>query len=86
MVNVKKKFYIWDCKCNSTLFINRGKKNHPRSGVFARIFHVGNYGSWKKNKSQNSLTFMLYMKLTSILKLCMQFFELTWFYLNPTPN
>lgn len=48
-------------------------------GAFARIFHVGNYGSWKKNKSQNSLTFMLYKKLTltSILKLCMQVFELT---------
>lgn len=48
-------------------------------GAFARIFHVGNYGSWKKNKSQNSLTFMLYKKLTltSILKSCMQVFELT---------
>lgn len=35
------------------------KKNHPRPGAFARIFHVGNYGSWKKNKSQNSLTFYI---------------------------
>lgn len=26
MVNVKNEFYIWGCKCNSTLFINRGKK------------------------------------------------------------
>lgn len=59
MVNVKNEFYIWDCKCNSTLFINGRKKNHPRSGAFARIFHVGNYGSWKKNKSQNSLTFYI---------------------------
>lgn len=65
-----------------------GEKSHPRSGAFAGIFHVGNYGSWKKNKSQNNLTFILYMKLTltSILNLCMPFFELTWFYLNLTPN
>lgn len=26
MINVKNEFYIWDCKCNSTLFTNSGKK------------------------------------------------------------
>lgn len=36
--------------------------------AFARIFHSGNFDSWKKNKIQNNLTFILYIKLNFYIK------------------
>lgn len=55
-------------------YLLRGEKKITLGlgGASARIFHVGNCGAWKRTKSQSSLTFILSMKVTSTLKVCMQ--------------
>lgn len=42
MVNVKNVFVSWTVNV-IVKYLLMGGKNHPRSGTFTRIFHVGDY-------------------------------------------